>query len=847
MCDITEQPENSLWFLEGVSVKKQSRTILSISTFIPLIAMLIGLASTPQPVRAAGVPGFPDWSKAGYRDGAAIPAGSTTIDAGANGVTANDGTDDSTALQNLINANINSSQIKVILLPSGEINISRQIWISGDKLIIRGRGSAPGNSTSTRIVYRPDANTRYDQVDNGQPDFPGMTDAGNTLSWVWPGRGAFRVQSDDVHPDYSSAYNAAPANRKDMYMGSVNFHWKSGIRVRQGSTYAARLGDTVIPLDAAPTGITVGSYVWVGSANSRKMYLDEQGISNTGYYEDGHMKAQVFKVTAVSASSPYSVTIDKPLEFDMLAKSTSDGSSAITASNYYSKVMPLTAIQDVGFEDFYLTLELNGLPKLGGGTYSVSPADAVHEYGNIAPEYAMHGIVMKWTANTWIKGIRTYMTGSHPVVTEVAKNLTVQNVNLDGSWNKGKGGNGYFRGSRVWDSMFKDNYTRNLRHFTFQWSSSGNVLRGNDFDSDINLHGGWERRNLIENNTVAVPWNHSSGSCTINCGSEGGGTDTGTWYPIWWGTGPKAGKWSGATGPQNVFLNNTLTKQLTSGGAYTSYYSEANRVYQFGWDRATGQGSTYQHLLIDSAWLQDWAGNETVNFSANPNAGVNANCTYTGSLYLANGTLSCSGGTSPTATPTRTNTPQPPTVTPTRTNTPTGPTATPTRTPTATNTQATFQPPTNTPGGGSGSVEVRARLADDDNKQTKYDVEIKNIGTSALSGFSGRIFVDLSEVVSGGQPISNVVCTERYDQSGAATCSLVQYSGNVYYANLNFGSYSLAAGATVSYKVTLHLSNFAQVWNSNNDYSRVGLTSTLALTTRIPVYQGSTRIHGTTP
>jgi hypothetical protein len=780
----------------------------------------------PQPASAAFVSGFPDWSKAGYKEGAAIPNGTIVS---ATTVIANDGLDDSAALQTLINNNIDTSGIKVILLPSGTINISKQIWIPGNKLIIRGAGSNP-SGTHTKIVFKPDTNTRYDLVSNGQPDLDGMTDAGNSMNWVWPGRGLFRVQSDDVHADYVTAYNAAPANRKDIYMGSINFHWKTGIRVKQaGNVHAAVIGNTVIPLDAAPTGLSVGGYVWVGSANSRKMYLDEQGISNTAYYIDGHMKAQVFKVTAVSSSSPYSVTIDKPLEFNILEKSTSDGSSAISSSNYYSKVMPLTAIQDVGIEDLYITLELNGMPILGGGTYNVTAADAVHNYGNIAPEYALHGIVMKWTANTWVKNVQTYMTGSHPIVTEVAKNLTVQNSYLDGSWNKGKGGNGYFRGSRVWDGMFQNNTTRNLRHFTFQWSASGNVLRNSNFDSDINLHGGWERRNLIEGNTVAVPWNHSSGSCTVNCGSEGGGTDTGTWYPIWWGAGPKAGKWSGATGPQNVFLNNTMSKQLTSGGAYTSYYSETNRVYQFGWDRTTAQGSTYQHLLENGAWLQDWASKETVAFNAAPNSGVNANCTYSGSLYSANGTLSCSG-TQPTATPTRTNTA-------TRTNTPGGPTATPTRTPTR----------TNTPGGGSGSMQVRASLAEDDNKNTKYDIEVKNTGTTALTNFSVRVFVDVSEVVSGGQPASNVVCSERYDQSGSVTCTMAQWSGNIYYANVSFGSYSLAANATTTSKITLRVSNYAQIWNSNNDYSRVGLNTAYSVTTRIPGYQGGSLIYGTTP
>lgn len=187
-------------------------------------------------------------------------------------------------------------------------------------------------------------------------------------------------------------------------------------------------------------------------------------------------------------------------------------------------------ITDVGFEDFAFTQQLDQMPKLGGGTYQVSGDCATgaascptHNYGNLAPEYAMHGIVFKWAADSWVRGVHGEMTGSHPIVTEVAKNLQIEHNRFDGAWNKGKGGNGYLRGSRVWDSLYAFNTTRNLRHFTFQWSASNNVVIGNDFDSDLNLHGGWERRNLFENNAVRVPFEHRSGSCSANWWRRGRG------------------------------------------------------------------------------------------------------------------------------------------------------------------------------------------------------------------------------------------------------------------------------------------------------------------------------------
>ena len=52
------------------------------------------------------------------------------------------------------------------------------------------------------------------------------------------------------------------------------------------------------------------------------------------------------------------------------------------------------------------------------------------------------------------------MVGSHPIATESARRLTIQDNVFDGAWNKGSGGNGYLRGSRVFDSVFVGNTLR---------------------------------------------------------------------------------------------------------------------------------------------------------------------------------------------------------------------------------------------------------------------------------------------------------------------------------------------------------------------------------------------------
>lgn len=52
--------------------------------------------------------------------------------------------------------------------------------------------------------------------------------------------------------------------------------------------------------------------------------------------------------------------------------------------------------------------------------------------------------------------------------------------------------------------------------------------------TDMNLHGGYEAYNLFELNYVSIPYEHRAGSCTSNCGGEGGSTESGTWFPIYW-------------------------------------------------------------------------------------------------------------------------------------------------------------------------------------------------------------------------------------------------------------------------------------------------------------------------
>jgi hypothetical protein len=589
--------------------------------------------------RRAPIAGMYDWSKAGYRGGADLPGPGDINPSATCQVTTdelnsqykvkpNDDVDDTNGLQAAIDAirtscsaSANYTKLSLITLPAGTLNVSHELHVDADYLIIRGAGM-----DATKIVYRPDANTKYDAItpDGSDWDEDGMPYGDGKGGWLWPGRGLFRVQSRGVDPSYASDYKSAPANRKDIFEGTVNVHWKAGVKLRakpNDKGFAARTGDSVVYLatGGSLTNLKVGSYVNIRAANTMKFYQQQNATGTEFPLLNMHMRQQIFTIKAVDAKN-HTITVDKPLEYDVPVNSTSDGSAAIDGTTYDSKAAPLVdPVLGVGFEGFGITQDEPTLNR----------ADAVQNYGNMDPAGEMHGIVFKWAVNSWVRGIRADMTGSHPIVTEEAKNLQIVNNELDGSWNKGKGGNGYLRGSRVWDSLYAGNTSRNLRHFTFQWSASGNVAIGNDFDSDMNLHGGWERNNLFELNTSRVPYEHRSASCTSNCGEEGGGgPDDSNWFPIWWAAGQKAVKWSGSSGPRNVFFNNTMTKQLATGGPYTDYYNDHHRIYQFGWN-----GTGFQHLDTGGTPITDWAHNEQRDFTGGH--GVDATKTDTAqSLFL---------------------------------------------------------------------------------------------------------------------------------------------------------------------------------------------------------------------
>ncbi|MEU9700709.1 right-handed parallel beta-helix repeat-containing protein [Streptomyces sp. NPDC047981] len=263
--------------------------------------------------RRAPIAGLPDWSKAGYRGGAALPGAAEANPDAACHITAAelasqygvraDGSDATTGLQRAVDAirtnctpSAGYTKLSSITLPAGRIVVTRQLALDADYMVLRGAGMG-----QTTLAFRPDADTRYDTLtaDGSDWDEDGMTHGAGKGGWTWPGRGLLRVQTREVSPRYARDFASAPANRKDIFEGSVNQHWASGVPLREGPA----VGATQIKLatNADMLRFKVGAHLWVGAANTARFY-QQQTVTDASKYVNLHMRQQIFQIASVDTA-----------------------------------------------------------------------------------------------------------------------------------------------------------------------------------------------------------------------------------------------------------------------------------------------------------------------------------------------------------------------------------------------------------------------------------------------------------------------------------------------------------------------------------------------------------------
>ncbi len=168
------------------------------------------------------------------------------------------------------------------------------------------------------------------------------------------------------------------------------------------------------------------------------------------------------------------------------------------------------------------------------------------------------------------------------------------------------------------------------------------------------------------------------------------------------------------------------------------------------------------------------------------------------------------------------------------------PTNTPTRTPSPTITNTVTMTPI------SGTLRVQLTGGTDNTQQSAMNLRVRNVGTSAVSNVSVRLYFTLD----GSQAASTYVLEKYYDQSGAATVSgPTQASGSTYYFTINYGPASLSAGGSWDFNTALHLNNWANTYSSSNDWWRSTGTLPSSYTdwATIPAYVSGSLTWGTEP
>ena len=265
------------------------------------------------------------------------------------------------------------------------------------------------------------------------------------------------------------------------------------------TAHDAKRGDRFFPLTTSNTALEkqlTGRHVWLGAPNTRE-FLDQIGSAKWDRQYPWLRQALV----PSEGVSQGSVRLSRPLPLDLPGG---------------SEVFVPALIRGVTIRNLELTQRVPDM----------TPAQAKGIYENIAPQYAIDGIRLDWTADVRIEDVAIRFAGRHPLAVENSWAAQFARLHIDGAWNKGAGGHGYVRFARAYASRLADSHIDNIRHLTFQWSAADNVVENCYIGADINFHGGFSHHNRVSTSQIKPPPGHPWGQLTTM--PEGGGA----WAPM---------------------------------------------------------------------------------------------------------------------------------------------------------------------------------------------------------------------------------------------------------------------------------------------------------------------------
>jgi len=112
--------------------------------------------------------------------------------------------------------------------------------------------------------------------------------------------------------------------------------------------------------------------------------------------------------------------------------------------------------------------------------------------------------------NSWIRNCQILDSGTDPILVLESEHISITKTRVDGAYNKGGRGNGYFnieQNSRY--VLLAEDTVRAIRHLAIQSGAKYNVLISNYLEVDVNFHNGDGGHNLVEGNIIRIPEWHS--------------------------------------------------------------------------------------------------------------------------------------------------------------------------------------------------------------------------------------------------------------------------------------------------------------------------------------------------
>ncbi len=227
---------------------------------------------------------------------------------------------------------------------------------------------------------------------------------------------------------------------------------------------------------------TIGDikYVWIYAKNTSNFVFGKLK-SRKWFKERPYLRQGIYKVKHISSNT---IILQEPLDIS------------------YPPNARVYAIQPVE------NITLENLTILQTVQEPVDYHTIKHTYENLYPNYKIDAIRIKWGANILLKDITVKLAGRHALNLEYSYRVRIKNFQVFGSLNKGKGGNGYIRFSKTHRSVLESCYIEGIRHLTFQWASSRNVVKNCILKVDINFHGGYERFNKVIESKIIIPKEH---------------------------------------------------------------------------------------------------------------------------------------------------------------------------------------------------------------------------------------------------------------------------------------------------------------------------------------------------